>query len=292
MNKELLKENRIHGDASFPLNAYHMEIAGGDMVLDCHWHEELEFLAVTSGQAVFQVDTTYYNVHAGEGIFVNSGELHAGYPLENAPCSYKALVFNDSLLHSGSPDLIQSKYLDPIVKNLLSVKRHITGVDEWEQALLQRLNHAMDKVLACAPTYELLAKSELYAIIALIVTHSKSMPSTESSRSGSCRTEEMKTALKYMQDNYSRNLSTMDISSHLNISEGHFCRLFKQYFKRTPMEYLNYYRVSKAARLLKDTELKVLEVAMEVGFDNLSYFIGTFKRFMGTTPSKYRKAEY
>jgi AraC-like DNA-binding protein len=291
MNKELLKENRIHGNASFPLSAYRMEIAGGDMVLDCHWHEELEFLTVTSGQAVFQIDTAYYNVHAGEGIFVNSGELHAGYPLENAPCSFKAIVFNDSFLHNGSFDLIQSKYLDPIVKNHLAIKRHITGTEEWEQALLQRLSQAMDKVLDCAPTYELLAKSELYAVVSLIVTNSKPMSSAEVSRSGNYRTEEMKTALKYMQDNFFHKLSTMDISSHLNLSEGHFCRLFKQYFKRTPMEYLNYYRVSKAARLLKDTELKVLEVAMEVGFDNLSYFIGTFKHFMGTTPSKYRKAE-
>ena len=291
MNKELLKENRAHGNASFPLNAYHMKITGGDMVVDCHWHEELEFLTVTSGQALFQIDTVYYNVRAGEGIFVNSGELHAGYPLGNASCSFKAIVFSDSFLHHGSFDLIQSKYMDPIIKNRLSVKRHITGADEWEKALLQRLNQAMDKVLDCAPAYELIAKSELYAAISLIVLNSEPAPSAQSIRSISCRTEEMKNALKYMQDNFPRKLSSVDISSHLNMSEGHFCRLFKQYFKRTPMEYLNYYRISKAARLLKDTELKILEVAMEVGFDNLSYFIGTFKRFMGSTPSKYRKAE-
>ena len=204
---------------------------------------------------------------------------------------FKAIVFSDSFLHNGSFDLIQSKYLDPIVKNRLSIKRHITGTDEWEQTLLQRLNQAMDKMLYCTPVYELLVKSELYAIISLMVLNSRPVPSAEGSRSRSYRTEEMKTALKYMQDNSSRKLSTTSISSHLNISEGHFCRLFRQYFKRTPIEYLNYYRVSKAARLLKDTELKVLEVAMEVGFDNLSYFIATFKHFMGTTPSKYRKAE-
>ena len=40
--------------------------------------------------------------------------------------------------------------------------------------------------------------------------------------------------------------------------------------------------------MLEDTDLKVLEIAMEVGFDNLSYFIGTFKRHMNMTPSKYR----
>jgi AraC-like DNA-binding protein len=92
-----------------------------------------------------------------------------------------------------------------------------------------------------------------------------------------------------MHNNYSQKLSTREISAYLDISEGHFCRLFKQYFKRTPVEYLNYYRITRATKLLEETELKVLEVAMEVGFDNISYFISTFKHYVGTTPSKYRR---
>ena len=43
MDKLLLKEDRIHGDASFPLDSYHMDIPSGSIVLDCHWHEEMEF---------------------------------------------------------------------------------------------------------------------------------------------------------------------------------------------------------------------------------------------------------
>ena len=288
MDKALLKENRIHGDILFPLSAYHIEVSPGGIVLDCHWHEELEFLMVTSGKAVFQIDTSYYNVNAGEGIFINSGELHAGYPLENSACTYKAIVFSAALLHSGTFDLIQSKYIDPIIKNEFSFKRHIAVSGEWERELLQRLSKAVDHVLDRVPAYELLAKSELYGMLSLLIINSKRVPAAVDSSAGYYRTEKLKRALKYMQDNFSQKLSTMDISAYLNISEGHFCRLFKQYFKRTPIEYLNYYRISRAVRLLEDTELKVLEVAMEVGFDNLSYFISTFKHYMNTTPSKYR----
>lgn len=291
MNKELLKENRVHGDISFPLSAYYMDIpAGVGVVLDCHWHEELEFLMVTSGKAVFQIDTNYYEVHEGEGIFVNSGEVHAGYPLDNSQCSFKAVVFSTALLQNGSFDLIQTKYLDPLIKNRFSFNRHITGAEVWEHELLQRLSRAIDHSLQHSPAYEMLVKSELYGIFSLIVLNSTPEQASSESNTDSYRIEKLKKALQFMQDNSSKKLSTMDISSHLNMSEGHFCRLFKQYFKRTPVEYLNYYRISRAARLLKDTELKVLEIAMEVGFDNLSYFIGTFKHYMGSTPSKYRKA--
>lgn len=288
MDRVLLKENRIHGDILFPLNAYYMEISPGSPVLDCHWHEELEFLMVTSGKAVFQIDTSYYNVHAGEGIFVNSGELHAGYPLEDSACAYKAIVFNAALLHSGSFDLIHSKYIDPIIRNHFSFKRHITGADEWECELLKRLSKAVDHVFDKAPAYELLVKSELYGMFSLLVINSTPAQATADNNTGYYRSEKLKSALKYIQDNFSQKVSTMDISAYLNMSEGHFCRLFKQYFKRTPVEYLNYYRISRAVRLLEDTDIKVLEVAMEVGFDNLSYFISTFKHYMNTTPLKYR----
>jgi len=288
MDKALLKEKRIHGDISFPLDAYHMDILPGETVLDCHWHDELEFLLVTNGKAIFQIETDYFPVQTGEGFFVNAGELHAGYPLDNSPCSFEAIVFNAALLHSGSFDSILSKYIDPIVKNRLSFKRHFTGGDSWERELLQRCRRAIEYALGRAAAYELSAKSELLAILALLIKNSTPVAAPVEKTPEYFRLERLKNALKYIQDNYSQKLSTLDISSYLNMSEGHFCRLFKQYFKRTPMEYLNYYRVTRAARLLEETEQKVLDVAMEVGFDNLSYFIGTFKRYMGITPSKYR----
>lgn len=288
MNKTLLKENRIHGDVAFPLNAYQIEMQPGAVVLDCHWHEELELLIVTSGKALFQIESAYYPVYAGEGIFVNSGELHAGYSLDNSPCAYEAIVFHASCLHSGNLDLIQSRYIDPILRNRFSIIRHIPGNSEWERELLLRVAKATFLVLAKAPAFELSAKSELFGIFSLLVRNSSPLPSEDGNQPTDSRLDRLKMALQYMQDHHAQKLSTLDISKYLNISEGHFCRIFKHYFKRTPMEYLNYYRISRAARLLEDTEQKVLEVAMEAGFDNLSYFIGTFKHYMGTTPSKYR----
>lgn len=288
MDKALLKENRVHGNISFPLDAYHMKVSPGGIVLDCHWHDELEFLVVTAGKAIFQIEADYFPVQAGEGIFVNAGELHAGYPLDDNPCSYKAIVFNAAMLHSGLFDSIMTDYIDPIIKNRLLFKRHFIGHQSWERELLLRALRAVEHTLNRSAAYELSAKSELLAILALLFTNSTPASTTIEKTPEYFRLERMKNALKYIQDNYSRKLSTLDISSYLNMSEGHFCRLFKQYFKRTPVEYLNYYRITRAARLLKETDQKVLEVAMEVGFDNISYFIGIFKRYMGVTPSKYR----
>jgi len=289
LNEKSLKENRMHGDASFPLNAYHMDIAPGAVVLDCHWHEELEFLIVTYGKATFQVGSNYFDVYAGEGIFVNSGELHAGYPLDGSPCSYEAVVFSLSFLSNSPLDLIYSRYIEPIVQNRLIFDRHLKRSVPWQGELLQRIEKTARCVLDKTQAYELQSKSELFGVLNLLAANGRQEKGRTGSTAADFRMEKLKTALKYIQDNYSQKFSSYDISEKLGMSEGHFCRIFRQYFKRTPVEYLNYYRISQAAKLLEETEHKVLEIAMETGFDSLSYFIGTFRRFIGVTPSKYRK---
>lgn len=289
ISNKSLKEKRMHGDAAFPLSVYHMDIAPGAVVLDCHWHEELEFLIVTSGKATFQVGADYFDIPAGDGVFVNSEELHAGYSLDNSPCSYDAVVFSTSLLHNGPLDLIYARYIEPILQNTLIFDRYLKRHIPWQGEILRRIQKTARCVLDKTQAYELQTKSELFGILALLAINGMQEKGSAGVTVKDSRMEMLKTALKYIQDNYRQKLSTHDISDLLGMSEGHFCRIFKQYLKRTPVEYMNYFRIGKAAELLEETDHKILEIAMETGFDNLSYFIGTFRRFFGTTPLKYRR---
>ena len=75
--------------------------------------------------------------------------------------------------------------------------------------------------------------------------------------------------------------------SHL--STGHFCRLFKRYTFKTPVQYVNGVRLSAAADLLLESGRKELDIALETGFNSLSYFIGVFKQSMGCTPTEFRR---
>lgn len=92
--QSLLKENRVHGDSMFPLAAYWIELPSGTHVLDTHWHEEAEFFMLLEGEILFQVDTEYFPLRAGEAVFIESGDIHAAYVLnEDTPCKFCALVF-------------------------------------------------------------------------------------------------------------------------------------------------------------------------------------------------------
>ena len=54
------------------------------------------------------------------------------------------------------------------------------------------------------------------------------------------------------------------------------------------VQYLKHYRLEKAAALLRETDRTILEIAMETGFDNLSYFTRSFKEKYGISPGKFR----
>ena len=289
MNRDILKENRIHGDIMFPLSVYSMnEPAGKSIIVDCHWHEELEFLIINEGRWLFQIDTLQYELGKGQGMFVGSGELHSFYSMDGSPCSFNAVVFNLSFLNSSTHDLLQSKYIDTISGRQGSIPRHFKGAVEWERLLLLRLSEIVKLVFEKPYTFEMQVKALLYQVFSCILSNTDPTKSVTESTVDFYRMERIKNALKIIQDNYQSKISTKDISLALNLSEGHFCRTFKQLVKKTPIDYLNYYRVNKAARMLETTDMKVIDAAMEVGFDNFSYFISTFKHYMGTTPAKYR----
>ncbi|HEX3037443.1 MAG TPA: helix-turn-helix transcriptional regulator [Oscillospiraceae bacterium] len=89
---------------------------------------------------------------------------------------------------------------------------------------------------------------------------------------------------------YKRAAFTIQLlAERINVSQGHFCRLFKQYTMKTPIQYMNHYRLSKAMEFLQTTNRKILDIALDTGFSSLSYFINVFQKNIGCTPSAYRK---
>lgn len=100
--------------------------------------------------------------------------------------------------------------------------------------------------------------------------------------------ERVKTAINYIKTNYARDISLDDIAKSCNISKSECCRSFRRILKMTPFEYLMEYRVLKATEYLYNTDEPISNICINVGFNGISYFGKTFKKFMHCTPSQYR----
>ena len=99
----------------------------------------------------------------------------------------------------------------------------------------------------------------------------------------------MKAAIEYIQEHYRQPITVSQLAQLSHMSDGHFCRLFKRYTFKTPVQYVNGVRLSAAADLLMESGRKELDIALETGFNSLSYFIGVFKQNMGCTPTEFRR---
>lgn len=101
--------------------------------------------------------------------------------------------------------------------------------------------------------------------------------------------EYVNSALDIIQNNFTQRITLDYLSDKICVSKFYLSRLFKKNVGMTINEYLTLVRISRAKELLRQTNLPVNEICEQIGMDNQSFFIKTFKRYEKTTPSKYRK---
>ena len=101
----------------------------------------------------------------------------------------------------------------------------------------------------------------------------------------------LKNVLFFIRNNYDSPITLSDMAEAAGMSPKYFCYFFKDMTAKSPIEYLTGYRIEKASRKLLNSDLSVTDIAFSCGFNDLSYFIKTFKAIKGITPNRYRKSE-
>lgn len=280
-NSSELKEQRKHGPEAMPIKAYTYNAPYGVVPVHCHWHDEMELFLVTKGVARVQCENSFFTAKPGTLFFFSSGELHSAVSGDGGEIGFESIVFHPAILCDSG--IIRAKYINPIVSEKIKVPNIIdfdTEINEKFCQLYQLLRESSGFA------YELKVKALLFDIFYALSPHFTEV-GEKSGKTG----EAMKKAMQYIGENYTSEISTAKLCGIATMSEGHFCRTFKEYTLKTPVEYINSLRVARAMELLNSTDMKIVDVAMETGFNNQSYFIGVFSKFVGTTPAKFRKTE-
>ncbi len=136
------------------------------------------------------------------------------------------------------------------------------------------------------PRSETLMIGYLYLFMAQLMKEAReAMPTRRPSSS-----QYVLAAIKYIQFNYSHDISVDDIAKAVGVSRSHLYRVFMSNVGQSPIDYLTGYRISEACSLLKNTGLSIAEIAVSVGFFDQFYFSRVFKKVKGVPPSKYLAA--
>lgn len=101
--------------------------------------------------------------------------------------------------------------------------------------------------------------------------------------------QKIKQALIYIGEHFDKDLNMAVVSNYISMNYSLFSYEFKEYTGKNFVMYLKEMRLKEAKRLLAESDLKVMEIGQQAGYENEKHFMKVFKAEYGITPSEYRK---
>lgn len=285
----LLKEKVDHGDLMFPMQLYatHLDHKVSDLCL--HWHEEFEIIYVICGEGTFQINLQPYPIKKGDMLIIPPGSIHSATNHETTDFQFNAIVFHLDMLKSASVDSVTLAFINPLIHGEMTSPIVLHPEDEHYE-ILQTTYTAITKAYALAsPVYQLEIKGLLFRLFALLYGHDFICTSSSHETASAIRIEKIKIVIEYILKHYNEELPITDLAHLLQYSDYHFIRFFKEQTGSTCTQYINTIRLQKACELLLSSSLSITDIALDVGFQNISYFIRLFKSKYLCTPNTFRK---
>lgn len=232
-----------------------------------HWHEHIELHYIFKGKGLLKYGDCDFELQGGDLAVINGNELHRGV---GGKCDYICIIVPPAFFeqnHVIFEKVVRSEYVSEIVGKI------------YESYLRGEAVDLLD------------IKGNMYFLISHLIRSFTEKALGDSTYSGHVnKLNRVNEAIRYMSENYDKQITTRTLADMAHISEGYFCQMFKDVTGKTAMEYLNHLRVDKAEKMLKRTEMTVTETAFCCGFENANYFSRTYKKIKGVTPQSSRQS--
>ena len=284
-----LKESAHHGTKEFPAAFYEAQVPLHFRDMLVHWHEEMEFTKVASGTLHYDIDQVPYALKEGDILLIGPDTLHAACQIGEEPAQTNTIVFHLQLTGLETADSCTKRYIQPLREGILRIPPVLHPGD----ALYPEIDACFDAMWECEaetmPYRELRFKSKAFELMQYIWQHSAGKVQQMPTRTFRQYEDKLKLALAYIQEHYSEPITIAQLAQLCGFSQVHFMNIFKAAIGSTCIEYLVKYRLAHAAMDLQETDHSIMQIALDNGFQNTSYFNRAFKGQYGMTPSAYRK---
>ena len=289
-----MKSKNIHLDANkqeisstipgFPVSCYYNKFTVDTYdYIDWHWHMKFQLCLTTHGTVVWNTESHKTLIPAGEGIFINSEQVHMAKPLGKEAAFFCIDISPDFLCPEKENPLYQ-KNVRPILEESGLDQKKITRQTSQGIEILSLLSQMASAFELKSDGYEFDLLSGIFKLWKnlriYLDTDIRNIPSTEDNR--------FKKMLLYLQQNYATDFCLDAMASHIGLSRSECCRYFKRKSGQTISDYLRQYRIHKSLELLTESDISISQIAQCCGFSNQSYYTKEFRRVTETTPKQYR----
>ncbi len=283
-------ENKPRGTPEFPCALYKVDSLYPDYIMPFHWHAEYEIILIRQGKMEITANDVTYTAQGGDVLFLSDGVLHGGTP-EGNDCVYDCVVFAGELLTKNT----SLKPVKDIFRHGRSVKTFIPGnqypdVSKAAKRLCDALSPAAAQTIhsGFASAMEYTEVTGLGIMLELLGMILKYGLCTDGYSETNRHILKLKKTLAYMEEHYPEKITLSELASEAGVTPKYLCRSFCSLTGKTPVQYLNEYRIDCACEMLRSTDKTLLDIAVSCGFGDQSYFVKWFRRLKGITPKCYR----
>ena len=246
-----------------------------------HWHQGLEILYVEEGFGVVIVDNRQYTMRPGRLFFFPPFTLHKIMVDEKAEDSYRRTIIHVD--QHAIAKLLQHFPDNHRRLQALSARGRPAFVADLADAH-PHIDHLFSLYASAATTSGLSTEQ----IANMLMTLFSMLPPVQEKMTESA--QGIATPVMFwIEENYRQKFSLDALAAELGKSRSYLSRRFHAETGEHIHNYLNTLRLRRACELLRHSALPVNEIAGQVGFSEVTYFISSFKKGIGKTPLQYRK---
>lgn len=254
-------------------------------ILECHWHEQIQFFYFTQGSAIVRCNSKKYEVGAHDLVIINSKELHYIENIGESLTCYMIKI-DLSFIYSNRVDSIQAQFLTPLSQNLILFENVVRN----DKDILLCANRMIDEYFKKQIGFELAIKAQVYDLIVLLLRgYVRKIYTANELDLQLANLQRFKNVISYIDSNFTGKIGLDRLADITKMSQGHFCRLFKQITGMSAINYINNLRINKAVELIRISDQNMTEIAMSCGFNDSNYFSRVFKKHEKMSPLQMRK---
>ena len=257
-----------------------------------HRHAFLEIIYFKSGVGTHNINGKDFTITRGNICILNT-DINHYYEIkpnsDNKEIEVKNIIFYSSFLDEkySSNNFIDEVYEDLMHTPPTEHNDYIQLSQDYNKDFLALFSLIEHELASKEKGYLDVVRNILYSVLIKIFRHDSKQK--EKSPLLLKNIEIVEKALELIEKRYHETLTLHDVSNYFNYSMVYFNTLFQRHTGCTFKKYLQNLRCEKAKKLLKETDLTILEISEQVGYSDVKHFFGLFKSIVGLTPNTYRK---
>ena len=234
--------------------------------------EHFKIHYIHKGKGIFRLGNETYHLKEGQGFLISPNVIAYYKADDKEPWSYSWCAF-DGISAEGYLKRANLTNSNPVFEYTKD-----DNINKCFEEMMQSIN--------AEKSSDLRLQSLLYLFLATIIDEAVLDQSYKESKTN--KNMYINKAIDFIQVNYSRKISVLELAKFIGLDRKYISKLFKDIVGVTIQDYLISFRINKAKEMMKDKQLSIGDISRSVGYDNPLIFSKIFKKVNGMAPSKYR----